>query len=325
VYVLNYQFNILRIGFPLGIAIDPRLYAVLSFIITWGALLGSFCLAIWIIETKSWSPCPMICLAALIGAMATITMGSRIQLLLYLLAATWVVLWRISDVKRWWHIGAALGFAIMLVAVSHVLVSIERRWDFVIEPRSQSTEAPGGNVKLAAVKQSYEDEGPLTELRNLAVMRWVGLEGPMVMAGSPDMAGMDLFLDGLSEDPAAGIDGIYQLLSGDQYGTVEYYTFLTLPGPVGVASYSGSHFIVAAFLFVVVLAGHAVEWLMAKFTANIGAAAVAGVSTAYITVQMGFPWTYFVFVVELVLAGAALGMVRLGFQPRTTRMVGAAE
>jgi len=91
VYWANYSFHILRIGFPLGIAIDPRIYSVAAFIITWGALLGGLTTCLWLVELRRWPYAALVVTATFLGLLASVSMGSRIQLLLYVLAAVAVI------------------------------------------------------------------------------------------------------------------------------------------------------------------------------------------------------------------------------------------
>ncbi|RVC95869.1 MAG: hypothetical protein EOS66_03960 [Mesorhizobium sp.] len=350
VYWANYSFHILRIGFPLGIAIDPRIYSVAAFIITWGALLGGLTTILWLIELRRWPYAALVATATFLGLLASVSMGSRIQLLLYVLAAVAVIVLRREQVRDWIAVVLVMCLAALIFAGSLAVVSFERTFDFAqtasSTPASLAKAAPStpdsrvvsksediasgpapSATKPAAVKPpasqdvSLSDkveavtrdrfalQGLFRQLRNLAVMRWVGLEGVMTAAANPDRLGGDLFVKVLSEDPAAGSQAIYQKMSGDRYGNVEYYTFLTLPGPAGVASMSGSPLIVAAFMFGLALLGHSIEWVAARLTQNLATAAVTGVSLAYLTVQMGFPWTLIIYAIELLLSVTFLGVV----------------
>lgn len=333
-YWANYSFHLLRIGFPLGIAIDPRIYSIAAFIITWGALLGGLTTALWLVELRSWPYATLVVTATFLGLLASVSMGSRIQLLLYVLAAIAVIVLRRRQVRDWIAVVLAMCLAGFIFAGSLAVVSFERTFDFAqtapstlaplpnpspgTEPSATKPVAvqPPVNQNLslsdkveAVTRDRFALQGLFHQLRNLVVMRWVGLEGVMTAAANPDKLGGDLFVKILSEDPAAGSQAIYQKMSGDRYGNVEYYTFLTLPGPVGVASMSGSPLIVAAFMFGLALAGHSIEWVAARITQNLAAAAVTGVSLAYLTVQMGFPWTLLIYAIELLLSVTFVGIV----------------
>ncbi|ESZ42957.1 hypothetical protein X732_03440 [Mesorhizobium sp. L2C066B000] len=352
VYWANYSFHILRIGYPLGIDIDARIYAVAAFIITWGALVGGLTAVLWLIELRRWPYASLVATATFLGVLAALSMGSRIQLLLYVLAAVAVIVFRRQQVRDWIAIAMAMCLAAIVFAGSLAVVSFERTFDFgqtapssqfapptleplappksvddVASPEANSispkvsstpkevTKPPASQTtslsdKVEAVTSDrFALQGLFHQLRNLAIMRWVGLEGVMTAAANPEQLSVDLFLKVMSEDPAAGSHAIYQKMSGDRYGNVEYYTFLTLPGPIGIASLSGSPLIVMAFMFALTLLGHLIEWVAARLTQNVATAAVTGVSLAYLTVQMGFPWTLLIYAIELLLSVTFVGVV----------------
>jgi hypothetical protein len=309
IYVFNYRFAILRIGYPLGIPIDPRAYAPLAFILTWGALLGGLALTQWLIELERLRYASLILVASFLGFLSSLTMGSRIQFLLYILASICIVLWRRKNVDRWGEIVVALCTASLLFVLSIAVVSIERNYAFQGGRQSSSVgrETPTLATKFEVVTGTGRVSDVLHELRSLVLMRWIGLEGVLTIEGAERELGADLLLRGLTEDPAAGKNGIYQKMSGNFYAEVEEFTFLTLPGIIGFASYSGSIPLIFGFVFGTILAGHLVEFFVLKITGNVAVGAISGVSLAYLTVQMGFPWTLFIYAIELCLACAALG------------------
>ncbi|MPZ46239.1 MAG: hypothetical protein GEV05_23205 [Betaproteobacteria bacterium] len=327
-YWVNYEFHILRIGFPLGVDIHPRLYALLSFTITWGAIFGALTLILWAIEIRNWGYQYLWYVAAALGFFAAVTMASRIQFLLYLLAATWVMVWRWRQVRSWWQVALAVCVAVVLFGAALLIVSLERTYDFVLSPgekaavvqaesaatATQSAESGRSNYDGVTLTEKAEAISAhrvthlIGELKNLVVMRWIGLEGVMTTAAEPERLGASLFWAGLKEDPAAGAQSIYQKMSGDRYGRVEHFTFLTVPGPIGIGSYSGSQAVIFFLSLGLVLAGHALEWLAARLTGNLAAASVAGVSLAYLVVQMCFPWTLLIYAIELGLVIVAVSV-----------------
>ena len=353
-YGLNQRYMILRIGYPLGIEIDPRLYAVVSFILTWGALLGALALTQWLIDLGQLSYAAVIYVAAAIGFFASVTMGSRAQLILYLIAGLCIVAYRWARVESWQRIIVACCIAGGLFALSLLAVSIERQYafdgsmskverpvperelsDLSADPpplagplgeddpdrapanwdpaKPAASPLPDGGIgdRLKILTDSKHLNLIIHHIRGLIIMRWVGLEGVMTIAGAERELGYDLLARALKEDPAEGSRGIYQRLAGDLYGNVKFFTFLTLPGIIGVAAYSGSLLGTFAFVFCIVLLAHSLEVFAAAMTRNVAVAAVSGVSLAYLIVQMGFPWTLLIFAIELVLATAALGLFRM--------------
>ncbi|WP_176038295.1 hypothetical protein [Brucella tritici] len=373
IYGINLRWNVLRIGYPSEIDLPFPLYPVLAFIITWGALIGALTLTSWLQDPNKAASPLFFYVSGIIGFMASFTMGSRVQFLLYLFAATLVVVSRdgLKAVFRL-QILVALFVCGLLFGLSIAAVSLQRSFDFMPpvstappseassadEPMASASEipiaphtaniasqsgismesspaAPTNTPVKSSPPPSETEVGPtmslriqfiVHELKSLLIMRWVGLEGVMTTAGSYETLGMPLFKTALSEDPGMGTSGIYQHMSGDLYANVKGFVFLTLPGPIGIASYTGNLALIATCVFVIMLLGHAIEVYSAKVTRNIGCTTAVGVSLAYLFVQMGFPWTLFIYCVELFLAISFIAVVRLAlvkFPPNSEKTLSA--
>jgi hypothetical protein len=343
VYTANQKYNILRIGYPSRIDLSVNAYLAASFVISWGALLGGLALTQWLVESgrlPSWS---ILVVAMFLGVAASVTMGSRIQYLLYVLAACAVLVARRDLIGSRRGVVVSLGAAAVLFVMSLAIVSLQRDAVFndgdvqaptsapsslggpstagststvanistVGSPSPRSPSAGQGPAISRLVDVSQDDQRyarMLNEIRSLVVMRWVGLEGVMTTAGNRNGLDRDTLVFALTEDPATGTDGLYQRLSHSTYTESRGFTFLTLPGIIGVGSLSGSLSIIFAFVLMMILGLHTLEVLAAKLTGNVAVGAVCGVSLAYLTAQMGFPWTLLVFVVELAVAVAVLAV-----------------
>lgn len=357
IYGINLRWNVLRIGYPSGIDIPFPFYPILAFIITWGALIGALALTWWLQDPNRPASPLFFYISGIVGFMASFTMGSRVQFLLYVFAATLVVVSR-DGLKTIFRLPMLIALFVcgLLFGLSIAAVSLQRSFDFMpsvstappsdvnqedkptasapeipivpqtadITPRSSTSmepppAAPTTTPLNSSSPLSEAEVGPtmslrvqfiVHELKSLLIMRWVGLEGVMTTAGSYENLGMPLFKIALSEDPSMGTAGIYQHMSGDLYADVKGFVFLTLPGPIGIASYTGNLVLIAAFVFVTMLLGHALEVYSARVTRNIGCTTAVGVSLAYLFVQMGFPWTLFIYCVELFLAIGFIAFVR---------------
>jgi len=214
IYVFNYRYAILRIGYPLGIDIDPRAYAVSAFILTWGALLGALALTQWLIELERLRYASLILVASFLGFFSSLTMGSRIQFLLYILTSICIVLWRWRSVERWAEIVVALCTASLFFVLSIAVVSIERNYAFqggqqmaaqhssssrvgqqpALDGTDPLREPPTLATKFEVVTGKSRLIGVLQELRSLVLMRWIGLEGVLTAAGAERQLGRDLLL-----------------------------------------------------------------------------------------------------------------------------------
>ena len=130
VYDANYRYTILRIGYPLGVSIDARLYAVLAFVLTWGALMGGLALAQWLIDLRALPHFALILIASLFGFHAALTMGSRVQFILYILVAVSLTALRWRTIRRWTGVILSFGLSGILFVVSIGAVSVERNYAF---------------------------------------------------------------------------------------------------------------------------------------------------------------------------------------------------
>ncbi|MCX8278674.1 hypothetical protein OSJ77_00535 [Phyllobacterium sp. 0TCS1.6C] len=325
VYGINLRWNILRIGYTLGVDLPFPLYPILAFIIAWGALIGALTLVWWLQDLDKPVSFAALYISGIVGLMASLTMGSRVQFLLYILAAVLVIASK-DGVKALFRTRVLTASLIcgLLFVLSIAAVSLQRSFDFTYPVIAVETRDTGiRNEPAAGLTERVPTEeatGPTMsvriqsithELKSLLIMRWVGLEGVMTTAGSPEQLGIALFSAALHEYPAMGANGIYQHMSGDRYANVKDYVFLTLPGPIGVASYTGNLVLIVAFVFVCMLLGHALELYCASVTRNLGCTSAVGVSLAYLFVQMGFPWTLFIYCVELFLTISVIALLRL--------------
>jgi hypothetical protein len=331
VYAANYELMILRIGHTPTVHLGSAAYGVFAFCVTWGFLLAGISLTVWLVEAGRMPYAMLVYIAGILGLLAAVSMSSRVQAALYLLAAA-AVLCQIPRARAQWRsLAVGLVGAAALFGLSLAVVTIERVAEYgTILPPAESavagaplqlgaeattpaSHAPGVRRRPSLYEKFHnldEFAWPMYELRSLFVMRWIGLEGVLVTAGQSEKLGRGLFVSGLAEEPSAGTGAIFQRMAGDRYIDVKVFTFLTIPGVIGFGSYSGSYLWTALFTFLVFLIGHFVETFAARATRNAGAAAVAGVAMAYLVAQFNVPWTLFIFIVELLLALVALALFR---------------
>lgn len=335
----NYVFAILRVGFVPKLALHPYLYVIVAFAVSWGILLWLLGLTWWLVERQKLAPTFLVYIAAAEGSLAALSMGSRVQMLLHVCAGLFA-LWQGWVWRRWripfsgWLRMAAVVAPLFVGAL--VLVSFDRAVAFaeaaVIVQTEPSLRSPAGETaKPEIVKASPKtDAGPLPrptdkelrraivesnirsipqEIGSLFLMRWLGLDGVLATVETEHVLGMALLRDAILEQPAAGVDAIFQRMSHSVYTRLDNFVFMTIPGPVAIAAFSGSALVCFLALAGTVLAGTLFEHLGLRLTANPAVAAVAGVALAYLLVQMNFPRTLFFFTIELVLAFLAIAAI----------------
>ncbi|MEO5819178.1 MAG: hypothetical protein ABIT71_01620 [Vicinamibacteraceae bacterium] len=308
VFVWNHHFSILRIGFVPTLELPPYGYAAVAFTVSWGILLWSLALAWWLVEQGRLPPKALAHIATLEGAAAALSMGSRGQMLLHVIAAglaLWHGLhrrgWRIGR-REWIEIGAVL---VPLFAATLVLVSIDRALAYV-GARPLVTAGRTSTRELTA--QEVALSVPI-ELRRLFVLRWVGLDGVLATVASPEPLGAPLLRRALVESPSTGVDAIFQRMARSSYPRSTRFVFMTIPGPVAFAAFGGNWLACVCLMAALVVAGTLLEHLAGRMTANPAVAAVAGVALAYLLVQLNFPRTLLFFAIELVLAAFGLAIV----------------
>lgn len=354
-FVFNYWFAILRIGFVPEIALPSSLYMPIAFAVSWGILLWVLALTWWLVERGRLPAKALMHVAAIEGAAAALSMGSRAQMLLHVVAAgmaLWHGLrwrgWRVPG-RGWIEIAAVF---LPLFAGTLLLVQLDRSVAFVRALRADPTATatarprapapatpatPTGPAGPAATPRPEDREadgarppnrpnralrppGPVgyglalkyvpLHLRRLVIVRWVGLDGVLAISSRERRLGLPLFRQALVESPAMGIDALFQRAAGARavYPRSTRVVFMTIPGPVAFAAFSGSRSWCFAILLVLVVAGALLEYLAARLTANPAVGAVAGVALAYLVVQLNFPRTLLVFVIELVAAVVAIAV-----------------
>lgn len=344
----NYSFAILRVGFVPKLALHPYLYVIVAFAVSWGILLWLLGLTWWLIERQRLTPASLVYIAAAEGALAALSMGSRVQMLLHVCAGLFA-LWQGWVWRRWripfsgWLRMAAVVAPLFVGAL--LLVSFDRAVAFaeaaVIAQTEPSLRSPAGEtVKPEIVEASPQTDARLPpppadnelrqaivasnirsiphEIGSLFLMRWLGLDGVLATVETDSVLGMALLRDAVLEQPAAGVDAIFQRMSHAVYTRLDKFIFMTIPGPVALAAFSGSALVCFLALTGMVLIGTLIEHLGLRLTANPAVAAVAGVALAYLLVQMNFPRTLFFFAIELVLAFlamAAIGWIAGAYRP----------
>lgn len=147
----------------------------------------------------------------------------------------------------------------------------------------------------------------LIESSLLAVDRWVGAEALMVAVAEPGRS-TEMFWRLMSEDPAIGVDSIYQQLSGGKYEFLQGLTFLTLPGYFGIVSLTGQTVLVFGLTLLMMLLGLAYEMLVRRLLhRQMVPVALICVAVANALTQLSFPKLLIPFLLQMTVLAALLG------------------
>jgi hypothetical protein len=137
--------------------------------------------------------------------------------------------------------------------------------------------------------------------------RWTGLEGVMAVSSHKKL-GWSLLSSALEESPGTGQHAKYQLIAGANlvYANYPGFTFLSLPGVVGILDYSGSLLVVLLGMALITSVLLTLEWLTLHFTSNPYLAAVTGVAFANELAEASFPYLVGTFFVLLIASLACI-------------------
>jgi hypothetical protein len=159
-------------------------------------------------------------------------------------------------------------------------------------------------VTVAPVVQQRLQMTPSNMLRQvmlLTIDRWIGMEGMLAMASS-DRLGTPLLREGLTEDPARGVNAVFQRIAHSVYVYQPDFTYLTLPGFAVVLYYGGSLLVVCLGMFVVCALICWLDGLALRATGSRLLTAWVGLLLANAVCQMSFPYLALVFAVLTALS-----------------------
>lgn len=218
---------------------------------------------------------------AAIGGMTTISRGLYLWHVLPIIWAAWVNKLKFRKLLStrsliFFSIAAMVGFVVV-----GTLVNVFRNSLYDVRLNTINAKMIY-NTQMGVV---VEGGG---QLLNLAVDRWVGVEGIMVAVGYPNRS-VGLFEELLVEKPAIGHVTKYQYISNSHYSEMDAskYQFNTIPGVGGFLYLSGSFLWVFVGTFLLALSVTASERLIQFISDNPFFCAVSGVYMANMVAQIG--------------------------------------
>lgn len=202
VYASNWAFDIIRIGYPPKLFLPGSLHSLVSFAIAWGIMLAGLALVWWPVAAGRWHPSLLLYIATVLGVPATLTMGSRVQLLLYLAAAGLALLYLPSrkGLRTLVDVRVLIAVAVAVAALAFTLFAVnwQRDVDFsasVVSPAAEASASPEPYSDVQTVAEAGppiavepgKPNSPDALVEPGAAIERQGETGPEVQAGpEPD-------------------------------------------------------------------------------------------------------------------------------------------
>lgn len=307
----NSQAAFYQIGVNPRVVLPAHMNVVLAWLINWGFALGVACLVHWEIRLHPKKGGVALMGALVEAASASISSLSRSAYLFHGISCVlaWLEAQRrgIAGSGRMQVAWIVAAFVLGLLATL-VAVQVQRSELYFAPIETQhSNQRSAPSTPLDAERQTYLRD-MLAQLPWLVVNRWVGLEAVLAVSSHPGK-GPALFAEAIRENPKLGVDTIFQRIAGAGYAQSERFTFLTLAGATAVLYYTGSLAVVAVGM--AALAGMllATDALVRRSTGNPFVASLAGISMAYTTTQLTFPYLAAIFFLQLWFTLAAIAFL----------------
>lgn len=204
-----------------------------------------------------------------------------------------------------------LGFGVSLVLVQALRASLY----FAPAPPPALNAAAPAQLQTPAPEVRAARESYFVQLMRqvpfLMVHRWVGLEGVLAVSAY-SRTSIGLLREAMLENPNEGANSLYQRIARSFYADSDRFTFLTLPGTIGVLAYSGSLMVVLLGAALIAAAAIGTEVAAARGTGNPFLLAVAGAAMANVVSNLNFPYLAAIFLAQLWVALAAIRLLHLG-------------
>jgi hypothetical protein len=131
--IFNYYYSIIKVGYEPTLKLHSYIYVVFSFMVAWGNSIAIFTLAYWLVKSGKLTPNMFFYLVIIEGALTSISMGSRAQMILHVSVP--FIAYLIQGRKLEWNISKIGWIKIfsttaLLFAFSIISVSVDRLSSF---------------------------------------------------------------------------------------------------------------------------------------------------------------------------------------------------
>jgi len=287
VHFINYKYSFYKTGINPVLILPAKINVIMSWLPFMGVSMWFAMLINWEVLSRENSTALPFFLPIGEGFLASVSMASRAALIFHVLPYAVVIsdekrniFKRISPIKK--SLGVLLFFVIFALSLS--LISWYRLSNY----------SAGGQFSYSDIIMMAK------QVSQLFIDRWIGLEAVLAVSSWPDI-GLNLFIQGVFEDPSIGVNSIYQTISNSPYMELKSMTFLTLPGAVAVLFYSGSITVVFCGMIFFSTLLLICEIFVTRLLRNPFLTAIICLGLANALCQMNFPYLFMIFFIELIL------------------------
>lgn len=301
-YALNFHYAFYVTGVETRLVLPLKLNVAVNWLAYCGVGLLVMLMADWEFRRRPDRLWPLVIALCAFGLVMSVSLASRASsLFLFSALAMACLAHRRIPLARFFRNGGWKWPAIMAatLAVSLVLVSAVRLSLYEVAEPMVAAAPP--EMPVATEAMHMAPAAMLRQVMLLSVDRWVGLEAMLALAAS-DAQGPELLAAGLREDPAAGVNALFQRIAHSTYVEQPGFTYLTLPGFPAILFYGGSLLLVTLGMAAATALITLLDGIALRLTGSRLLVAWLGLLLANTLCQMSFPYLSLVFVINTLLA-----------------------
>jgi len=257
---INVKFNILLFAFKPGLILPFKGNAIYFLILTRGMI---FLFLYYCLKTYSNK---MVIWGAFVAAICSIGVLSRMVILSYFAVVFFLV---IQNITRW-HLKKSIQSFLIIVPTffifSYLTVLLSTGLREKLMRESSASISTSTQVTEAAVKKDFELHDKFKMYKELALGRWIGMEGVLAVDSYPHKS-FTFLMDALKEKSYHGNSFYTQVASPELYNSnnTSQVISTSVPGPIAFFYYSGSIWFVFLATLVVTFLFSVLEQFAFKF------------------------------------------------------------
>lgn len=305
--LLNLHFAFYQVGVNPKLILPAHLNVLAAWLVNGGFALWISMLVFWDLQIGVGSFARNLLAPLAEALLSSISSMSRLMYLLHA-GPYWIAI-----LEKWSSMRALLTSRSLFRLMAAFAVAFGLSILVVFWLRVSSYYAPAGNVAPEEPVGKHTQRTMRTQLPQLLVHRWVGLEGVLAVTSVPHRNG-GLLINAITENPKSGGNTLFQRVAKTNFLSTdpEKFTFLSNAGPVAILAFAGSNPVIVLGMSLLAFSLLFTEWLANRWLRNPLFLSVAGAGLANVYSQMTFPYLSLVFLLQLWVAIAVLATLQRG-------------